>query len=67
MLVLKLGFKFGLFVLKGKDYLEVTGTVTLNRHTKIVISFSEADNTQFILKDKQQICLYEQMDIDPVT
>jgi hypothetical protein len=45
MLVLKRGFKFGLIILQGENLLEVEGTIQIKKDTKLVISFSEAENT----------------------
>jgi len=50
MLVMKLGFKFGIVILQGDYLVEVEGTETVLKDANIVIVFSNANETQFIFK-----------------
>jgi hypothetical protein len=46
-------------MLIGDIYIEVEGTIPMRKDTRITISFSEAENTQFVFKGKDQLVLYE--------
>lgn len=67
MLVMKVGFKFGIVILQGEHLVEVEGTETVLRDAKVVIVFSNAEATQFIFKQKDLLILYEQLPYDPAT
>ena len=50
-----------MFYLKGKNFLEMQGLPELKPDANIVVSFSEADNTQFVHKELQNMTLFEQL------
>lgn len=50
-----------MFYLKGKTFVEMQGLPPLKADANIVVSFSEADNTQFIHKELQNMTLFEQL------
>jgi len=65
MLVMKVGFKFGIAILQGDHIIDVKGTDPCLKDTLLVIVFSNAESTQFIFKSKDTLILYEQKPYDP--